>query len=401
MSCAIILGDIHLMKSVSLGKLGVGSMLNSRVSDQLALLDWVLDEAIKHQANCIITTGDVFEDPRPPPTIISLFIQWLKKCTDNDIAVHIIKGNHDIIRSGQHSMSAFDIISATDMENIFIYNDIRTFELPGVSFTMMPFRDRRSFDTNVNSEALSLLQDKIKYEQIGIDSRNIKVAVGHFALSGSLPVGDENIDDMHNELFLPLDTLNGYDFSFFGHIHKPQVMRKEPYISHIGSMDLSNFSENTHNKVIALIDTNATEVMKLIELPCRPLKQVSISVPADITDTTGFVINALSSKDHKLSKAIVRLSIAYESPDLIGIDRAKVEEAVMGLGAFHIPRIDQERKISQVKKNASLESMDNTITEMAAIKMYAGENVEESFRDDFVSLANSIVKDTKDLNATN
>lgn len=392
MAEAIILGDIHLGKGLSLGRGGIGSTLNSRIADQLNLLDWTLEQAINNHARCIITTGDVFEDPRPDPTLISLFIHWLKRCTDNDIAVHICKGNHDIIRSGKYHMSAFDIISAADIDNVFIYNNIATIDFPGASFTILPFRDRRSFDTNVNSEALTIVQDKVRYEHIGIDKRSAKILVGHFALVGSLPIGDE-VDDMHNEIFMPLDTFKNYDYTFMGHIHKPQVMRKTPHIAHIGSMDLSNFSENTHSKLVALIDTNSSEPLKYLEVPSRPLKQISVSVPGTVTDTTQFVINAISSEKQDLSKAIVRLHVSYESADLISIDRPKIEEAVMSMGAFHIPRVDQERKVSQVKRTAGLESIDDKVTEITAIKMYAGENVEESFRDDFISLANSIVKD--------
>jgi DNA repair exonuclease SbcCD nuclease subunit len=398
MSVAVILGDIHLGKSLSIGKSGIGSTLNSRIADQLNLLEWTLEQAISHQASCIITTGDVFEDPRPGPTLISLFIHWLKKCTDNDIAVHICKGNHDIIRSGQHHMSAFDIISAADIENVFIYNDISTLDLPGVSFTILPFRDRRSFNTNLNSEAVKLVQDKVKYERLGLDDRNLNIMVGHFALVGSLPVGDE-VDDMHNELFMPLNTFADYDYTFMGHIHKPQVMSKAPFISHIGSMDLSNFSENTHSKIIAIIDSSTSEVVKYLDLPTRPLKQITISVPSDVTDTTAFVINQLKAGEQDLSSAIVRMHVGYESPDLISIDRPRVEEAVMGMGAFHIPRIDQERKVVQVKKAAGMENMDNTVNEATAIKMYATENVEEGFRNDFISLAYSIVAEAKETNA--
>lgn len=399
MGCAVILGDPHLGKSLSLGRGGIGSTLNSRIADQLSLLEWTLEQAISHQASCIITTGDVFEDPRPSPTLVSLFIHWLKKCADNDVMVHICKGNHDIIRSGQYHTSAFDIISAADIENVFIYNDISTLDLPGVSFTILPFRDRRSFNTNLNSEAVKLTQSKIKYERLGLDNRNLNVMVGHFALVGSLPVGDE-IDDMHNELFMPLNTFEDYDYTFMGHIHKPQVMHKSPFISHIGSMDLSNFSENTHSKIIAIVNTDNSEVVKYLELPSRPLKQVSVSVPADITNTTAFVVDQLKANNEDFSNAIVKIHIGYESPDLVSIDRSLVEEAVMKMGAFHIPRVDQERKVIQVKKTAGMENMDNTINEITAIKMYASENIEEKFRDDFVSLANTIVVETKETNVT-
>ena len=393
----IILGDPHVGKSVLLGKTGIGQTLNSRVQDQLAILDWTLDQAIQESAD-IITTGDVFEDPRPSPTLISLFISWLKRCTDNEVSVHIIKGNHDIIRTGQHQMSAFDIISAADMDGVYIHNDIQTLETPGMSLTLLPFRDRRSFNTNVNSEALQMLQDRIAYERCGIDGKNIKVAIGHFAIAGSLPVGDE-IDDMHNELFLPLSTLDPYDFSFFGHIHKPQMMRKSSFVYHIGSMDLSNFSENTHHKVIALLNSENPNVYDLREVPSRPLKQVSVSVPATITDTTAYVVETLRREKPNLSRALVRMNIFYESPDLMSVDRPKVEEALLALGAFHVPRMEQERKVVQVKRSASLD-LDSTVNELTAIKMFAAENIAEEDRDDFVQLASSIVNEVRESNAT-
>jgi hypothetical protein len=58
MSQAIILGDVHLGKSMAIGKVGLGSALNSRIADQLNLLDWTLDQAIEHNADHIIITGN-------------------------------------------------------------------------------------------------------------------------------------------------------------------------------------------------------------------------------------------------------------------------------------------------------------------------------------------------------
>lgn len=400
MSAIIVLGDPHIGKNLSIGRPGLGSTLNSKIQDQLNILDWTLTQAINHQVNSIIITGDVFEEAKPHPTLVSLFISWLKKCTDNNVDVHICKGNHDIIRSGQYQMSAFDIISAAEIDGVFIYNDIGTVDLPGLSVSILPFRDRRSFNTNVNSEAIHLLNGKIKYEAYGINKYNMKIAVGHFALVGSLPVGDE-VDDMHNELFCPLEMFNQYDYTFMGHIHKPQIMSKNPFISHIGSMDLSNFGEATHDKIIAVIDTENNSPMKFLEIPCRPLKQISISVPVEITDTTDYIIQSLKSKDHSLNRAIVKMHISYENSDAAPIDRPLIEEAVMKLGAFHIPRIDQERKVGQVKKTSNMESVDNTVNEITAIKMFAEENIEDNFRNDFISLANETVKETKELNATN
>ena len=68
----IILGDVHLGKGINIGKIGVGAKLNSRIVDQFNLLNWVLDRAIYNLINTIIITGDIFDDPKPPISLISL-----------------------------------------------------------------------------------------------------------------------------------------------------------------------------------------------------------------------------------------------------------------------------------------------------------------------------------------
>src|SRR5271154_3722195 len=100
MTVAIILGDPYIGKNTSQGKAGIGATLNSRIVDQLNLLDWTLERAIEYHVDHIIITGDVFEDPKPLPSLITHFIAWLKKCQVYDIHIHIIMGNHDVFRNG-------------------------------------------------------------------------------------------------------------------------------------------------------------------------------------------------------------------------------------------------------------------------------------------------------------
>ncbi len=117
----LILGDVHLNKSLSLGKSTIGSALNSRVVDQLNLLEWTLEQAIDNNTSHLILTGDVFDDPKPSASIVSIFISWLRKCQLHHINVHIIAGNHDILRTGVTYSSPLDIVESCDIEGIYIY----------------------------------------------------------------------------------------------------------------------------------------------------------------------------------------------------------------------------------------------------------------------------------------
>lgn len=352
MSSVIILGDVHLGKGVNIGRAGVGSNLNSRIVDQLNLLDWTLDQAIEAHADHIIITGDVFEDTKPSPSLITLFIGWLKKCQIHGIHVHIIMGNHDVIRSGSLNISSLDIISEMDMEDITVYKNINTVFIDTSAFTLIPYRDRKFYGTMSNADALETLRESLVYELASVPLTYQKFIVGHLAIEGSIPVGDE-IDDITNELFCPLDMFNGYDCVWMGHVHKPQVMKKNPHISHIGSMDISNFGETDHKKhilVVSCLKGESDPVWKKINLPTRTLKTISIIVPKDTVDNTKFVLNELKNLS-ELDKATVKVDISLSSPDLKPIVKSDVEKYLTAQGVFNVTSISQTKKSVVIKKD--------------------------------------------------
>lgn len=389
MSHIIILGDVHLGKNLSQGKAGIGSNLNSRITDQLNLLEWTLDRAVEHSVDDIFLTGDIFEDPKPHPTLITLFIAWLKKCQINNVNVHIILGNHDILRSGFNYSSPLDIISEVELDNVNIYKNINTILIGSSAFTLVPFKDRKSFGVESNAAALLLLRESLTYELASIPVTYKKILIGHLAIEGSIPIGDE-FDDISNELFCPLDMFKGYDNVWMGHVHKPQVMSKSPYIAHIGSMDISNFGETDHKKHIVIMETLSNKQDFTIEyLPTRALKKINIVVPKDTIDTTDYVLKEIEKEKDNFNKSIIKVEISLSTPDLKSVNKATVEKLLLEKGAFNITSISESKKTSLIKKDNS-----NTIsTKMdvpVAIKTYAQTYVDDKVRQPFIELAMEI-----------
>lgn len=383
----LILGDIHLGKGLSVGKTSVGSGLNSRVTDQINLLDWTLDQAIELGAKRIIATGDVFEDPKPHPTLIKLFISWLKRCEVNDVEVHIIYGNHDILRSGQFSTSVLDVISEAEINNVTVYSSINTIYCDGVGFTLLPFRDRRSFNLEKHDDAVDAIKKKLVFEAADIPPSYKKVLIGHLALEGSIYVGDE-IDDASNEIFCPLSMFNEYDYVWMGHVHKPQVLSKNPYIAHVGSMDRSDVGESDHKKVIILFDPAMDGLFKEIEIPVRPLEKITIQVPADTVDTTEFVLKTIQEEKIDLKNGIVKLEVQLLGQDLHSVNRKSIETYLQTAGVFHVASFSETKKISLLKKKD--DSISHVMTESNAIREWSKKFVEEKSRDKFVALAEEI-----------
>lgn len=391
MSHTIILGDVHLGKGVNIGKVGVGANLNSRIADQINLLDWVLEQAHQHDVNNIIITGDIFEEPKPHPSLITIFIAWLKKCQAYHIHVHIILGNHDMLRFGSTFISPLDIISEVDLDNVSVYKDTNTIFIGTQAYTLVPFRDRKSFSVSSHNEALDYLRDSLVYELAAIPITYKKILVGHLAIEGSIPIGDE-IDDMSNELFCPLDMFNGYDYVWMGHVHKPQVMQKKktPYIAHIGSMDISNFGETDHTKHIVIIHDNEADVFfETVNIPTRPLKKIAITVPADTADTTSYVIDQIKNSAQDFSQAIVKVEVSLSDPELQSINKSSIEKFIVSQGAFNITNISESKKVALIKKDAN-NTIDTQMDVSSAIKTYADTYVDASVKDAFIEEAMDI-----------
>lgn len=387
MNNAIILGDVHLGKGVNLGKSNIGAGLNSRIEDQLNLLDWTLEQAIEHSSGHIIITGDVFEEPRPHPSLITLFISWLKKCQAHNIHCHIITGNHDILRSGFVYSSPLDIISEVEMDTVSIYKQIDTILLGYTSITLVPFRDRKSYASATNLEALILLKESLIYELAGAPVTYHKVLVGHLAIEGSIPIGDE-IDDITNEIFCPISMFQGYDYVWMGHVHKPQVMnRKSPYVAHVGSMDISNFGETDHKKHIVIFDCDSGE-FQIEYLPTRRLKKINIVVPKDTKDSTQFVLDKIIELED-LDKSIVRVDVSLEDSELKSVNKTTIDKALQKAGVFNVAGITESKKTTLLKKESN-KAMDTKMDVVSAIKIFAKNNIEESKRPAFIELGISI-----------
>ena len=110
----LILGDLHIGKGINIGKSQSGK-INSRIQDQIDLLEWSLNYCLQNKINTIVITGDVYQDPRPHPGVISIVMCWLIKCQSHSVSVHIIRGNHDVMRSGTYSVSALDLVSDVNL----------------------------------------------------------------------------------------------------------------------------------------------------------------------------------------------------------------------------------------------------------------------------------------------
>jgi len=378
----LIVGDLHLGKGLSIGRPSIDGSLNSRLADQIRLLNWCLDLAISKDASRIIITGDVFDELKPDANMVVIFMDWLKHCQDYGLDVHIIFGNHDLKRIGNRYTSILNIIEAAELENIFIYNRVYTLHTEDASFTFFPFRDRRSLDANTIDEAIDKINILLSFESTSISKT--KVLIGHLAIEKSF--WTDEIDDLTNEIMVPLPSFEGYDYVWMGHVHKPQVFSKKPYIAHIGSIDISDFGETEQEKVVVLFDSDGFEEIKL---PTRPLKRIRLDIPKE-ENPTDCLLNEINKQS--FNDAIVKIEIKLIDPNAVEIDRDKIVNRLYKLGAYYVSGFSESRS-SRIISDDKQEEWQ-AIEPKAAVKLWASkQDFPDDERDEFISACIEVVNE--------
>lgn len=384
-----IVGDLHLGKGLSIGKNRPGEV-NSRTIDKTNILNWLLEEALKNGIHHLVLTGDIFEDSKPDYLLLKIFMEWLIKLESHEIFVDIVFGNHDMWRVGSTYFSVLDLIELYDFEYISIHREFSSQKIGESNFCFVPFRDRRSYKTDSNAEAL----DKLALDLNSLFQKDqSNVIVGHLTLEGALYVGDE-IDDYHNELICPLSIFDKFDKTWMGHIHKPQILKKDK-IEHVGSLDISDFGETDHQKIIILYDSE-TKAQSYIDVPTRPLRQIEIVV-SEIDNPDEIVSEFIIAENKKkpLKDAIVKICIQLNNKE--ALNRKSIEKLIYDLGAFNICSFIERKKgtiISIQKKQVT----NGTAEPKAAVTAYSNNNpkfVDLEFKKDFVEFCNAIIEEFK------
>jgi len=396
----LIVPDLHLGAGTSIGK-DNNKGLNSRIEDQKNLLEFVLKTARKKQVNKIVVLGDIWEHPKPDPTVVYIFLDWLVRCAQ-DFTIDVVQGNHDFIRTGSNKTSMLDCIDIPYIEGCWIYTEIDTSKIAikngteALGFVYVPFTDRRQLCAKTTEEAKQKLFNDIKMRMGHWGDEYKKICFGHLALEGSMWVGNEIADD-HNEIFVTKKMMKdlGFDYVFMGHVHKPQVISKSnPYMAHVGSLDRTKFTgPDATEKHVTLFDT-VKDTIENIKLPCRNLVDFPIFIP-NVEDETEFVINYIDKLTNEhLEDAIVRLRIESSSPEYKYINREKIGNFLKKAGVFNISSVTEIKHGEQVLKNDV--GIDETMGHNKAIDIFV-DNMKGSdqFKSEVKKVCKEIIKEVR------
>ena len=257
----------------------------SLLEHQATFLDWLLDQAVTHQADAVVVAGDIYDRAVPPQDAVELLDKTLAAFAGARIPMVLTSGNHDsAIRLGFGSALTEQAgihlrTSVADITRPVIVTDAHgetgiygiPYLLPDA--VMDELGAERSHASVLAAAAARIREDAARR---GL-SRTVVLA--HAFVTNAEPSESERDIRVGGIGDAPAAVLAGCSYLALGHLHGQQevpVPKSSTKTRYSGSPLAFSFSENQVKSVtLAEIDGAGTAATKLLPAPVpRPLRQV-------------------------------------------------------------------------------------------------------------------------------
>lgn len=255
----------------------------SRLPEQQHFLDWLYQTIREKDVHVLLIAGDIFDTPHPPTEALELFFSFLKKLNQTQCQVHILAGNHD---SGRFLETPSLLLESS---TLFFHGQLRPSLDQHVhqisqgnetlSLTTLPyFRTHEILnwghqlgflseteDTDLSTQILQILQVFLQQAQ---KANTPQLLMAHHLFGSFQAAGSEQALSLSGLESLPLSLTSGFDYVALGHIHKPQVLKKEtPHVYYSGSPYPLRFSEKEQKSVAFLEVKQGVFSKELLPIP--------------------------------------------------------------------------------------------------------------------------------------
>ncbi len=218
--------------------------------------------------------GDIFDSSAPRPWMIAVLIKLLQYAEAKKVDVWMIPGNHDC-GVHYHSLEYLNTL----LENVHLVIEPKKVKIDGLTVGFLPHIPREIMEIEIANHGsyMDYALSKIK--------TTVDVVIGHAHINGA-----KNASDIEIEAGEALEFDPGQFFKFkwgvFGHIHKPQVLKRNK-IFYTGSIVTNSFDEAEIEKgYVHVLDRTTCEFIPFTT-PETPYKHIVIDLVSKSTlDTT-------------------------------------------------------------------------------------------------------------------
>ena len=339
--------DIHIGME-NYGKLDPETGLSTRLLDFFKTFDFIVDTAISEKVDAVVFAGDAYKTRDPNPTQQRGFGERIKKIAKAGIPVVLVIGNHDT-PNAEGKANTLDIYSALEIDNVWISRKPELLEIStnsgNLQIITLPWLHKDEYKSV--GDKLKSLYDKIK-------SNSPAIFLSHCEVEGA-SYGSEKGMAIANDVTVPLPLLQDKRLSYvaLGHIHKHQVLSKNPLVVYAGSPHRIDFGEEKEDKGICLVtlseakslsrmrdsnklrDPSATPqddkniyqtTFQFISTNCRKFLSTEITLKPNDPDPTQTILDEIAK--HEIKDCVVRLTINIPSGCDEEIQMDKIKRAL-------------------------------------------------------------------------
>lgn len=397
--------DIHIGVE-NYGSFNPQTALNTRVEDFLRSFDIIINHAIDNNFDLVIFAGDAFKVQSPNATHQREFAKRINKLSENNIPTILLAGNHDIT-SKYSEATSMDVYSALKIKDIHVIEKPQFLKIETknglIQIVAIPYLLKSHFLTSDKNKGKTM-EDVEKDLATGLDvvvNRYIANSDLNSPLIGIFHLGiDSAVLGSERELMIgkgftvPLSVVakKEFDYVALGHIHKHQILSKEPPVIYPGSIERVDFGEENDDKGFIIIDLEKNNVnYEFIKLPAREFITINIDL-TNINDDeiNDFILKKIEEKD--ITDKIIRLRYTIDSEKTFLINEKSIREKFKDTFFFRIePNVLDNRNKNRSRNPEINENVSNKPIE--ALKKYLDNlQIAEELKKDIIDKADKLLE---------
>jgi exonuclease SbcD len=378
--------DLHLGVE-NYGRPDPNTGLSSRLVDFLAVLDELVDFALKRRVDLVLFCGDAYRTREPGQTQQREFARRIGRLASADIPVFLLIGNHDLPNAIGRA-TATEIFDTLAVKNVYVANKPDVYKIPTTSgivqIVAIPWLRRSALLSREDTKNLNIEQINFKMQETltqaiinkasALDPSLPAILAAHLLVGdASVGRGSESLMAIGQEPAVLLSNIASpaYDYIALGHIHKHQVLSEKPPVVYAGSLERIDFGEENDEKGFYVVDIVQEDKEKrevnyeFHPVNARRFLTIEVDLKMEDVDPTASVVAAVSLRKEKIRDAIVRLNLSLPATLEGQVRYNEIRDALKEAYYFAINR-DVRRDTRLRLGNRKIEE----ITPLAALKAW-------------------------------
>ncbi|UCG54182.1 MAG: exonuclease subunit SbcD [Dehalococcoidia bacterium] len=375
--------DLHLGVE-SYGHIDPATGLYSRFLDFIASFDQLVDYALENRIDLVLFCGDAYKSRDPSQTQQREFASRIKKLSEGGVTVFLLVGNHDLPNAVGRATTP-EIFNILSVQNVHVANrpgihDIKTrrgiIQIAALPWLRRSFLLTREDTKNLNFDELNKkMQQKLSFiiENLAkkLNPAIPSILAAHVWVSGASVGSEEAMTIGQEHVLLPGTIANPvFDYIALGHIHRHQVLSKNPPLVYAGSLERLDFGDENDDKGFYLVDisTDKKTAERRVVYNFRPVDSrrfLTISTTIEPQDIEPMATIRGEISHHDITDAIVRLKIDLSQESEGQILDTEIRNALKDAHSYTITKDIKRQNRLRLGGHSAQE-----ITPLVALKAY-------------------------------